>query len=243
MMDPFRRLTDRIWHVQGSIALAPGQSNEDAFDRLDPLFHERGTTYERGADTLSFHKKGQAPQDKMSIFDGGVLHIRRDANGAVLQYRMASRALLYCFLAPLLFLGFAQLTIALGEYEKAAAEASGKAEKPQEEKEKVRTLHPIDKALGAPEPEKPKKDTEEEDTDYSPKPAYVFAGIFATLYVAGRVLESLLIKSVFRRSLFGPDSSPRPLHWKRIFPRWHRRDGRADASRMDASGSLENLNG
>jgi len=62
-MQMLRRLTDWIWHVRGSLALAPGQSSEDAFDRLSPLFHETGTSYERGNDTLTFRKKDQAAQD------------------------------------------------------------------------------------------------------------------------------------------------------------------------------------
>lgn len=32
-------------------------------------------------------------------------------------------------------------------------------------------------------------------------PAFVFAGIFATLYVVGRILEPYLIKSVFRKAI------------------------------------------
>jgi len=43
----------------------------DAFDRLDPLFRQTGTSHERTDDTLVFRKKDQAAQDKMSIFDGG----------------------------------------------------------------------------------------------------------------------------------------------------------------------------
>ncbi len=236
----FRRLTDPIWHVRGNLPLPAGQTSEDAFDRLAPLFHERGTSYECGSDTLTFHKKDQAAQDKMSIFDSGVLHIQRTANGGVLHYRMASRSLLFCFLAPALFLAFAQATITIGQYEKAKAEASETTKKPEEKEEKVRTLHPIDKALGAPEPEKPKKDEEkEEKDDYSPKPAYIFAGIFAALYVAGRILEDRLVKALFRRTLFGPDSSPRQSRWKQFLRLWRRSDHGMIASRMEASGVLE----
>lgn len=233
-----RSLTNWIWHVRGSLPLPPGQSHEDAFDRLAPLFHEAGTSYERGSDTLTFTKRDQAAQDKMSVFDGGVLHIRQDATGAVLGYDMVSRALLYCFLTPLLFLAFAQLTIAVGKYEKAQAEASEKTKKPEKEKEPVRTLHPIDKALGVPAPEKPKKDKAEDD-DYSPKPAYVFAGIFAALYVAGRILEDRLVRALFRKSLFGPNSDQKPSRWKRFLQRWQRRDRRMISSRMESSGISE----
>ncbi|WP_103094023.1 hypothetical protein [Novosphingobium guangzhouense] len=41
----------------------------------------------------------------------------------------------------------------------------------------------------------------------SRNPAFVFAGIFATLYVVGRILEPWLIRSVFRKNL-GPDHLP-----------------------------------
>jgi hypothetical protein len=229
------RFIDWIWHVRGSLALAPGQSGDDAFDRLDPLFRQTGTSHERADGTLTFRKKNQAAQDKMSIFDGGVLRIEQGTAGPVLRYHLTSRALLFCFLAPLLFLGFAQLTIAVGTYEKAAAQAAGKsgkeaeaakkkkAEQEKKDKEKAeRPMNPIDAFLGAPAPEKPKTDDKDktgkgkggkdgkgkEDEDKgkkapSPTPAYVFAGIFATLYLVGRILEDRLIRSLFRKRLAG----------------------------------------
>ena len=204
------RLLEWIWHVRGSVALPPGQSCEDAFDRLDPLFDQTGTSHDRRGDTLTFRKKDPAAQDKMAIFDGGTLKIESDAGVPVLRYHLTSRALLFCFLAPLLFLAFAQFSIALNEYEKPtpaeAAEAKKKAEE-KEKKEAERQLHPVDQFLGAPAPEKPKKDDkakdEEDEGDHSPTPAYVFAALFAALYVVGRILEGRLIKSLFRKRLFG----------------------------------------
>ncbi|KRA81185.1 hypothetical protein [Altererythrobacter sp. Root672] len=208
------RFTDWIWHVKGSLALAPGQSSDEAFDRLDPLFRETGTSHHRNGDTLTFRKKDQAAQDKMSIFTDGVLQIERGVSGLVLRYHLTSRALLLCFLAPLLFLGFAQLTIAIGILDKPTAQELAEEKKKEEEEEKkiaARPLNPIDKFLGAPAPEKPKKDKdkdkkkkdEEEDHGPSPVPAYVFAGIFAALYVGGRILEDRLVKSLFRKRLLG----------------------------------------
>jgi hypothetical protein len=194
------RFMDWIWHIKGSVELPPEQKGNEAFDRLMPLFREVGTTHERTGDTLTFSKKDPAAQDKMSIFDRGVLQIDQGATGPVLRYRLASRALLCCFLAPLLFLAFAQLTIAVGKLEgpskQAVAEKSDKkAELPQ---------HPIDKALGSPAPEKPKKDKAKDDDDKpSPKAAYIFAAIFAALYVVGRVLEERLVKRLFNKSLLG----------------------------------------
>lgn len=196
------RFIDWIWHIRGSLALAPDQSSDEAFGRLDPLFRQTGTSHEWTNDTLTFRKKDQAAQDKMSIFDGGVLRIERGAAGPVLHYHLISRALLACFLAPLLFLALAQMTIALGGFEKTAAEAASK--KP-DKKDAELPQNPIDKALGAPAPEKPKKDdkSEEEDKKPSPTSAYVFAAIFAALYIVGRILEPWLVKALFKKRLLG----------------------------------------
>ncbi|WP_395396565.1 hypothetical protein WBP07_28225 [Novosphingobium sp. BL-8A] len=202
------RLIDWIWHVRGSLSLAPGQSGAEAFDRLDPLFRQAGTSHERTNDTLTFRKKDQAAQDRMSVFDGGVLRIENGRAGSVLHYHLTSRALLCCFLAPLLFLAFAQLTVALGKLEKPPAEASD-ASKKGGKKDADMPMNPIDKALGAPAPEKPakgEKDGEKArdgDKSHSPTAAYVFAAIFAVLYLVGRILESRLVRTLFRKSLLG----------------------------------------
>lgn len=197
------RFIDWIWHVRGSLALAPEQSSEEAFERLAPLFGQTGTSHERNSDTLTFRKKDQAAQDKMSVFDGGVLRIEEGEAGPVLRYHLISRALLLCFLAPLLFLGIAQLTIAVVRLEKPSSEeTSGKAAKKEAD---VAPMNPIDKFLGAPAPDKPGKDGKakegKRDKKPSPTPAYVFAGIFATLYLVGRILEDRLVKGLFRKSL------------------------------------------
>ena len=194
------RFIDWIWNIRGSLTLQPGQSSDDAFDRLDDLFREANTSHDRADDTLTFRKKNQAAQDKMSVFDAGVLQIKRSAAGAVLHYHLKSRALLFCFLAPLLFLGLAQATVTIGELEKATKTEEKKAEK---KKEVERPLHPIDKFLGAPAPEKPDEKKAEDDDKPSPKAAYVFAFLFATLYLVGRVLEDRLVKSLFRKKLLG----------------------------------------
>lgn len=200
------RLIDWIWNIRGSIALVPGQTSDQAFALLDPLFQQPGTSYDRIGDTLSFSKKDQPAQDKMSIFDAGVLLIEDSAQGLVLRYRMASRALLFCFLAPLLFLAFGQLTVALGMLEAPSAEAAEKAKKDKKEA-KVLPQNPIDKFLGAPAPEKPKKDDEkkakDKDKKHSPTSAYVFAAIFAALYLIGRILEDWLARVLFRKRLQG----------------------------------------
>ena len=226
---PSMRLINWIWHVRGSLALAPGQSSDEAFDSLAPLFRETGTSHERSDDTLTFRKKDQAAQDKMSVFDSGVLRIEKDATGPVLRYHLVSRALLFCFLLVPLFLGIAQFTIVMGKFQKPAADAaatSGKTagapkagvskkaaakveadKKAEADKAAPVPLNPIDKFLGAPEPEKPKKGDEDKggrrNKKPSPTPAYVFAAIFAALYVIGRILEDRLIKTQFRRRLLG----------------------------------------
>lgn len=207
-------LVDWIWRVRGSLPLTPRQSNDDVFERLDPLFRERGTSFERTGDTLHFRKRNQAPQDRLAAFDDGVLWIEQKLPASVLRYRLTSRAMLYCFLAPMLFLAIAQFTIAVGAYAKASAEAAEKAGKAldkekDEEKKASAPMNPIDQFLGAPAPEKPKKEdpkkkkAKELAKKYSPTSAYVFAGIFALLYVVGRILEDRLVKRRFRRQLQG----------------------------------------
>lgn len=199
------RFIDWIWHVRGSLALAPELSNQDAFDRLDPLFRQTGTSHERTHDALIFTKKDQAAQDKMSVFDGGVLQIENGPAGSVLRYHLISRALLFCFLAPLLFLGIAEFTKTV--IPKPPSEASDASKKAAAKKAEV-PMNPIDKFLGAPAPEKPDKNKDGEEASGgkrskkpSPTPAYVFAGIFAALYIIGRILEDRLIKSLFRKRL------------------------------------------
>jgi len=203
---PSMRLITWIWHVRGSLALAPGQSGNEAFGRLAPLFDETGTSHERTNDTLTFSKKDQPAQDKMSVFDSGALRIEKGAAGSVLHYHLVSRALLFCFLLVPLFLGIAQLTIALGKLEKPATEAVGASKKPVEKAAAVQ-LNPIDKFLGAPAPDQPKKGDADKPAGRNKKPsatsAYVFAGLFAALYVIGRILEAWLVKRLFRKSLLG----------------------------------------
>ncbi|MBB3953907.1 hypothetical protein [Novosphingobium sediminicola] len=200
------RYIDWIWHVRGEVALPPRQSSEEAFDRLAPLFRQTGTSYNRYQNTLTFRKKDAAAQDKMSVFDSGVLQVEN----SVLRYDLISKALLYCFLAPLLFLAFAQATIAINDWKKPAAHAAGAAAKAKHkpaDKKVVPPMNPIDKALGAHALDKSDGEDGDEDGPKSkkptPTPAYVFAGIFAALYLVGRVLEDRLVKSLFRNSIVG----------------------------------------
>ena len=194
------RFINWIWHVRGSLALPPGQSGDEAFGRLDSLFREEGTVHQRTGGTLNFSKKNQAAQDRMSIFDRGILRIENSVAGSSLHYCLTSRALLFCFLAPFLFLAIAQLTIFVDKLDKPKLEPAKKSA--------IVQMNPIDKALGAPEPDpEPTSDAERllkaEEKKPSPTAAYVFAGIFTLLYVVGRFLEDRLIKALFRKSLMG----------------------------------------
>jgi hypothetical protein len=190
------RFIDWIWHVRDSLELAPGQSSEDAFDRLDPLFRQAGTSYQRTNDTLIFSKKNQAAKDKMSVFDGGALRIDNSVGRSVLRYNLTSRALLFCFLAAPLFLAIAQFTVVVSHFEKPTPD--------EDKKHTDLPMNPIDKALGAPEPDNSKKDDTDDDKKLSPKAAYIFSGIFAALYVVGRILEDRLIKARIKKNLSWP---------------------------------------
>ncbi|MEL7110442.1 MAG: hypothetical protein AAGL99_14350 [Pseudomonadota bacterium] len=159
----------KVWFIEGKLPLKPGQTCEDVFERLAPLFHEKGTTFDTHHETLTFSKKDQAAQDKMSIFDSGVLRVDTDNTAPTLSYRMKSRALLACFIAPLIFLAFAQFASAVnmlhGEdgdaAESDADRRSTSVAEEEDEEEKVYALNPIDKFLGAPEPKQPDKDEDE----------------------------------------------------------------------------------
>lgn len=210
------RYIDWIWHIRGSLPLAPGQSSGEAFDRLDPLFRQSGTSREWMGDRLTFTKKDQAAQDVMSIVDSGVLHVEQGRGGAVLHYHLVCRALLACFLAPLLFLAFAGIIVVKAYYEKPTAEAAAKADaekKKSEQKLAAVPMNPVDVFLGAPKPEKPKAGEEQgrRSRKATPTAAYVFATLFAVLYLVGRFLEPWLIRRQFEQRLFDAPTEPAPL--------------------------------
>lgn len=236
---------DRIWRIRGELALDTPQSAADVFAKLDPLFQSTGTSSRIDGDTLTYSNGNPAAQDKLATFNRGTLRVvggQGSGQGAPkLTYDLTSPALLFCFLAPLLFLGFALLAIGVGEYEKNAeahmtvAEKKAADEKKKKEEAEAakppKPLNPIDAFLGAPAPENPKKKEEdkkkkdkkeEESKGPSPTPAYVFAGMFAFLYVVGRVLEPWLIRGQFRKHLLGdqyPGHERRLGHWRPSFVR------------------------
>ena len=103
------RLIDWIWMVRGTLPLPPGVSGDEAFARLDDLMREPGTTRRIDGDVLVFNKVNALAQDKLSVFDRGRLQIEPGSAGPVMRYDLVSRALGWCFLLPLFFLGVSAL--------------------------------------------------------------------------------------------------------------------------------------
>lgn len=203
-------IIDRIWRARGEIPLDEPLSAEAAFARLDPLFQAQGTTYSVDGDCLTYSKKNPAAQDPLATFTSGTLLVERRAAASVLRYDLKSTALLMCFLAPLLFLGFALLAETLNAWEATEVEATEKAEAEKDKPKPVRKLNPIDEFLGAPPPEDPNKKKDEKKKDkgpHSPTPAYILAGLFFATYLVGRVLEPWLIRRRFRAALAMPESN------------------------------------
>ena len=199
-------LIDNIWRVRGAVPIDSAISAEEAFARIDPLLRTPGTTVDHDGGVLVYSKHNPAAQDKLATFTRGRMWIERAGAGAVLRFDLFSHALLLCFLAPLLFLGFAQMAIAINAWEASGAEASEKSEKKDDKKPPVaKKLHPIDEFLGAPAPEDPskKKDEKKDEGRHSPDEGYVLAGIFAAIYLVGRWLEPFLLRRRLRAALAG----------------------------------------
>lgn len=194
--------------MRDSIVLPEEVPPDEAFERLAPIFATAGTSCEVDGDTLVYSKENPAAQDKLATFTSGTLRLERTGGTVRLAYDVGSTALLLCFLAPLLFLAFAQFAVLANilhgpEIEDARSEGAA-----ADESEEPAELHWIDEMLGAPAPEaKDEKDKEEEEEDdegrHSPTPGYVLAGIFAAVYLVGRILEPWLVKKTLRRALEG----------------------------------------
>lgn len=201
-------LIDNIWRVRGEVPLDPAMSATEAFARIDPLLRTPGTDVSEESGVLAYAKHNPAAQDKLATFTRGRMWIEQAGAGAVLRFDLFSHALLLCFLAPLLFLGFAQMASAINAWEASGAEAAAKTEKKDDKPKQVRKLHPIDQFLGAPAPEDPskkkKKDEKKEEGRHSPTEGYVIAGIFAAIYLAGRWLEPFLLRRRLRAALAHP---------------------------------------
>ncbi|MEM6856546.1 MAG: hypothetical protein AAF559_01630 [Pseudomonadota bacterium] len=214
---------ERIWRVNSSLALEEPLSAQEAFERLDPLLDQQGTEYTVNGEKLEYAKTNPAAQDKLATFTSGTLKVVQAGGKTRIDYEVASTALVLCFLAPLAFIAFGQFTNLINELEKPALLAELQEEKKKEEEgegedeEKIE-LHWIDQLLGAPEPKQPGEENEDEKSrdseegregeneeddvgNHSPTTAYVFAGIFFTIYLVGRVLEPYLLKRTFRAFL------------------------------------------
>lgn len=202
-------LIDHIWRVRGAVPIDPALSAQDAFERLGPLLQTPDTTMSTEGDALVYRKHNPAAQDKLATFTRGRLWIERAGAGAVLRFDLFSHALLFAFLAPLLFLGFAQLAVTINAWEAASPEAAEKAEKKDEKPKPVKKLNPVDEFLGAPAPEDPnkKKDEKKDEGRHSPDEGYFMAGLFALIYLVGRWLEPWLVRRRFRRALAQPSAA------------------------------------
>ncbi|WP_343033307.1 hypothetical protein [Altericroceibacterium indicum] len=204
---------DWIWTTRGYVVLDPPRSPASTFARLDPLLKTSGTEYEVDGNTLTYRKENPAAQDRLATFTKGTLKVVEEKGQSRLRYRLTSPALLLVFLAPLLFLAFAQATIVISELERPTeaekAAAKAKKEKDAEKDKEPQQLNVIDQMLGAPAPEtleekkqrEKQEGEEEEEGTHSPKAAYVFAGIFAALFCFGRWLEPWLVRKRFRKAL------------------------------------------
>ncbi|MBU7580787.1 MAG: hypothetical protein KAF27_10000 [Porphyrobacter sp.] len=200
-------LIDHIWRVRGAVPVDSALTPEDAFARLAPMLETPGTALSAEGGVLTYAKHNPAAQDKFATFTRGRLWIERAGSGAVLRFDLFSHALLLCFLAPLLFLGFAQLASAINAWEAAGGEGSEKAAKKDGDKPKrVEALNPVDVFLGAPAPEDPskKKDAKDKEGRHSPDEGYYLAGFFALVYLAGRWLEPFLVRRRLRAALSAP---------------------------------------
>lgn len=200
-------LIDNIWRVRGAVPVDRTLTPEEAFARLEPLLNTPGTSLTADGEVLTYSKHNPAAQDRFATFTRGRLWIERAGSGAVLRFDLFSHALLLCFLAPLLFLGFAQLAIAINAWEAPSAAEAAKAEKKDDKPKPVKTLNPIDKFLGAPAPEDPskkKKDEKKDEGKHSPDEGYFLAGFFFLVYLVGRWLEPFLARRRLRAALAGP---------------------------------------
>lgn len=209
---------DRIWRVQSSLPLEEDLTPDEAFARLDPLFQTNGTQYAIEGDTLTYLKENPAAQDKLATFTQGILQVTHKDGAAVLSYDIRSTALWLCFLAPLLFIGFAFLAMGLNTLDPAEPDRDRAAAEEAEDTSEDRQLHWIDQMLGAPAPEtkeeREKRKAEEKaeagregaeggKETHSYMPAFVLAGLFGVIYLVGRVLEPYLMRRTLRTALRG----------------------------------------
>ncbi|WP_137681562.1 hypothetical protein [Aurantiacibacter suaedae] len=202
---------DWAWRSRGEIAIEPPLTTEETFARLRPLVDKETTECDYGDNTLTYIKGNPAAQDRLATFSQGTLTVEQQGGLTKLLYDVKSNALALVLLAPLFFVGFAQIAVAINQWEDRKAEvakAEGASEEEADEEEEPAPHHWIDEALGAPAPEtleQKKQRMEEEGEQKKEKlpttPSYVLAGLFLALYVLGRFLEPYLFRRTLKRAL------------------------------------------
>ena len=205
---------DWAWRTRGAIDIEPPLSTEEAFRRLEPLVDETTTRRDLDGNRVTYVKTNPAAQDRLATFSKGTFTIEQQGGLTRLLYDAKSNALALVLLAPLFFVGFSQVAVAINKWEESRAEASkdeAKGEKDAEKEEKEPAPHHwIDQALGAPAPEtlaqkkaRMEKEGKDKKEKLPTKPSLVLAGIFLALYILGRFLEPYLLRRTLRRALNG----------------------------------------
>lgn len=212
---PKMHLIDWIWRARGAVELDPPLTPAEVFERLKPMLEEASVTAGAEGRAVSYRKFNPSAQDKLATFSSGSLMVAEDQGQSRLLYDLKSPALRLVFLAPFFFLAAALGTQVLSDFERAnqqQEEAAKGKDKAEEEEEEEEPRNAIDVFLGAPEPftleeKKRRKEEKEKEDPHSSRPAYIFAGIFAALWILGRFLEPWLVRRTFRRALY-PDDFP-----------------------------------
>ena len=200
---------DWAWRTRGEIAIEPPLTTEETFTRLQPLVDRESTECDFADDTLTYVKGNPAAQDRLATFSRGMFTVEQHGGLTKVLYDVKSNALALVLLAPLFFLGFAQIAVAINHWEDRKAEAvKADDEADKKEDEEPAPHHWIDEALGAPTPEtleQKKQRMEEEGEQKKEKlpttPSYVLAGLFLFLYILGRFLEPYLFRRTLKRAL------------------------------------------
>ena len=205
---------DWAWRSRGAIEISPPLTTQETFDRLKPLVDKESTKCDFGDNTLTYVKGNPAAQDRLATFSQGTFTVEQGGSLTRLLYDVKSNALALVLLAPLFFVGFAQIAVAINHWEDrkaevAKSEAEAKGEKADDEEEKEPAPHHwIDNALGAPAPEtlEQKKERMEREGEQKKEklptaPTYVLAGLFLALYILGRFLEPYLFRRTLNRAI------------------------------------------
>ncbi len=179
-----KRLTDWIWHIHGSVPLDPGQSPTRRSTARSAVPHT-GTARERNGDTLTFTS---ATRRRRTGWRCSAAHAVIEAQAEGWSCAIGSdKALLYCFLAPLLFLAFAQATVALGKLESPRSRPRSRRRR-----KTPAPLNPIDKRSARRHPSNPRRRAGDDDKDKKPSPTAAMSspGSSPRSMRSGRVFEA-----------------------------------------------------